>query len=123
MAMGFDIIAAEAVLDVMKLRPDLGLRLIACVPYIEQASAFPTDWKERYDRILSECDRVILLSDRYYRGCFQARNRYMVDNSDFVIAYYDGSPGGTRSTVKYAEKKGRSIINCCENAGEQMKLV
>lgn len=123
MAMGFDILAAEAVLDIMRLRPELCLRLIACVPYIEQASGFPPEWKERYDRILEECDKVVLLSDKYFKGCFQVRNRYMVDNSDFVIAYYDGSPGGTRDTVKYAGKKGKSVINCCENTGEQMKLI
>ena len=123
MAMGFDILAAEAVLDVRKLRPELGLKLIACIPYIDQASGFPPDWRERYDAVLEDCEKVVLLSDRYYRGCFQKRNQYMVDNSDFVITYYDGSPGGTRNTVKYAEKKGKGIINLYENFGEQLKLI
>ena len=123
MAMGFDILAAEAVLDVIKLRGDLGIRLVACVPYADQAKAFPPEWKERYDRILSECDEVVLLSERYFRGCYQARNRYMVDHTDFVITYYDGSPGGTKDTVKYAEKTGKGILNCYENMGEQLKIL
>ena len=123
MAMGFDIMAAEAVIDIMKLRPELGFRLVACLPYIEQASAYPPDWKARYDAALEESERVILLSDRYYRGCFQTRNKYMVDNSDFVLTYFDGSSGGTKNTVAYARKKGRGIINLYENFGEQLRII
>ena len=28
-----------------------------------------------------------------------------------LCAWYDGKPGGTASTLKYAKKKGRRIIN------------
>ena len=112
MAMGFDIIAAETVLDVARLRPDLSLRLVACVPYIEQASAFPKSWKDRYNYILSNCDKALLLSDKYYKGCFQRRNKFMVDSTDFVITYFDGAPGGTKNTVTYAKKQGKGIVNC-----------
>ena len=41
----------------------------------------------------------------------QKRNRYMVDNSDIVIAVWDGTPGGTENTVRYAEKLGRKILS------------
>lgn len=123
MARGFDIVAAEAVIDIKRLRSDLGVSLVACVPYIEQASAFPPDWKARYDAVLEECDRVVLLSDRYYRGCYQVRNKYMVDNTDCVLTYFDGSAGGTKNTVDYAKKKGRAIVNLYENFGEQMELI
>lgn len=112
MAMGFDILAAEAVLDVKKLRPDLNIRLVACVPYIEQASNFPLAWKNRYDNILENCDKALLLSDNYYRGCFQRRNKFMVDSTDFVITYFDGTPGGTKNTIAYAKKQGKGIVNC-----------
>jgi uncharacterized phage-like protein YoqJ len=40
----------------------------------------------------------------------QKRNEYMVDNSDIVIAVWDGSKGGTYNCVKYAEKLGKKII-------------
>ena len=35
----------------------------------------------------------------------------MVDNSDFVVCWYDGKSGGTKNTLKYAAKKHRFIIN------------
>lgn len=33
----------------------------------------------------------------------------MVDNSDFVIAVWNGSPSGTGQTVHYAQSKGKTI--------------
>ena len=39
------------------------------------------------------------------------RNRFMADNSDVLIAVYDGSEkGGTAYTVNYAKKKGLDVI-------------
>ena len=35
-----------------------------------------------------------------------ARNRYMVDRADRVLAYLTAPQGGTYYTVRYAEKKG-----------------
>ena len=33
------------------------------------------------------------------------KNEYMVDNSDYVIAVWNGKPSGTGNTVTYARKK------------------
>ena len=35
----------------------------------------------------------------------------MVDNSDYVVTWYDGKQGGTRNTLNYAQKKKRYIVN------------
>jgi len=40
----------------------------------------------------------------------QKRNEWMVDNSDAVIAVWDGTPGGPGNTVDYARKFGRSVL-------------
>jgi len=40
----------------------------------------------------------------------QKRNDWMVDNSDAVIAIWNGAPGGTANTVEYARKSGRSAL-------------
>jgi len=111
-AMGFDIIAAEIVL-MLKSSTKLNgsIELICAVPFIEQSAAYDNEWKSRYENILSNADEVILISDKYYPGCYQKRNEFMVDNSDFVITWYDGHSGGTRNTVRYATKKGKKIIN------------
>ena len=40
----------------------------------------------------------------------QKRNKYMVDNSQYVIAVWDGSKSGTFNTLKYARKLKRNIM-------------
>lgn len=39
----------------------------------------------------------------------------MVDNCSRLICYYDGSNGGTRYTVEYAQSKGLPISNICNS--------
>ena len=39
----------------------------------------------------------------------------MVDNSDYVITWFDGQSGGTKNTIRYAKKIGRQIFNIYEN--------
>ena len=34
----------------------------------------------------------------------------MVDNSDIIIAVWDGTKGGTYNCVQYAKKKNKEII-------------
>lgn len=111
MAMGFDIVAAEAVLLLRETYKKAKINLICVVPFLEQSAAFSREWKRRYNNILGESDEVILLSDRYHKSCYRKRNEFMVDNSDFVITWFDGKYGGTRNTLCYAEKKGKKIIN------------
>ena len=108
MAMGFDLIAADAVLKVKRENP--GIKLVACVPCPDQKNSFKSDDKAKYERIISQCDEVKLVCDHYYDGCMLARNRYMVDNSGTVIAYKRSNLGGTVYTLKYANEKGKKII-------------
>lgn len=111
MAMGFDIIAAEAVLLLKRAYPDLPIKLICVIPFPEQGDTFTSVWKKRYFEVLNKCDRKIILSDTYFAGCYQKRNVYMVDNCDYVLTWYDGKAGGTRNTLDYAASKQRYIFN------------
>lgn len=40
---------------------------------------------------------------------YQDRNEWMVDRADHVIAFWDGSKGGTANCVKYANKVGKPV--------------
>ncbi len=112
MACGFDIIAGEYVELVARRNKDI--KLIAAVPYPGQENSWSDEWKERYHKLLESCSKVIYVSNHYDRGVFAKRNRYMVDRSRHVIAYYDGKPGGTGSTVKYAKDHMRHVVNIYE---------
>lgn len=107
MAAGFDIIAAELVVELKKTYPEI--KLIACVPCEEQSKYFSPDEKQRYKRVLQNCDEVKVLSTHYYKGCMQMRDRYMVDNSSLLIAYKRENRGGTYYTLKYALSLNKKI--------------
>ena len=103
MAMGFDLLAAEAVLTVKKEQPHV--KLIACIPCYNQEKSFPEEDKKRYARILKKADEQVLLSEHYYRGCMQVRDQYMVDRADVLVCYCIKETGGAAYTKKYCQKK------------------
>ncbi len=103
MAIGFDMIAAELVLELKKDYPFITLE--CAIPCKEQDKLWREQQKERYKNILSQANKVTYVSDKpYYYGCMQKRNRYMIDNSSVLIALFNGKPGGTKQTVDYAKK-------------------
>ncbi len=110
MAMGFDLLAAEAALS---LQSELGdLQVIAVVPCRGQADRWSMEAKDRYEAILRIVDDVVVLSEKYYNGCLLRRNDYMLNHSSRLIAYYDGSnKGGTFYTVRKARRQGLGIVN------------
>lgn len=119
MAHGFDIVAGEAVELLKKARPNKA-RLIAVVPFEKQANAWTDEWKKRYSKLLSSADRIVYISRDYSKECYHKRNRYMVDNSDTVITYFDGKSGGTAATLRYAKTQQKRIINIAEIEDEQI---
>lgn len=119
MAMGFDIISAETVLAVKNAFNE-PLKLVCVLPFEAQGDSFPNDWKQRFYAVLEQADKIEILNKEYHTGCYQKRNKFMVDNSDYVITWYDGKPGGTRNTIDYALKKGRQIFNIYEDSVEAL---
>ena len=112
-ALGFDTLAAEAVLALKKEYPQI--RLLLALPCPEQTRAWKREDIARYERILAACDKHVYVSDRYTAQCMHERNRFLVDHSAFCIAYLeDGAKGGTAYTVAYAQKKGIPCINLFE---------
>ena len=105
--------AAEAVLSVRRDRP--GIRLLAFVPYREQARTYDPVSKRSYTEILSQADYVHCLSERYTRNCCLVRNVAMLDHSSVLVCYYDGRPGGTRYTVSRALDRRMAVIDLCCN--------
>ena len=111
-AMGFDIIAGEIVLELKKKNPTI--KLVMAVPFFEQANTFTPLWRERYRALIHFADRVVYLEQFYTAGCYQKRNRYLVDNADIIITYFNGKSGGTKQTIDYATKNKKEIINICK---------
>lgn len=87
-----------------------GIRLIAAIPCKDQTKGWGAADKLRYDSLLSYCDDAVTLSGNYTPWCMQARDRFMVELSHYVIAVYNGADrGGTFYTVSYARKMERNV--------------
>ncbi len=107
MAIGFDTICFQ-VLE--KLREKNNIKIIACIPCLEQDKMFSEAQKKEYKRMIKSADERIILSEKYTPYCMMKRNRFMVDNSSMVLAYLVENKGGTFATIKYAKEKKLEIV-------------
>lgn len=114
MAAGFDLAAAEAVLCCREELPDV--RLVAVIPFEGQESRFSAADRERYARVRAAADSEVVLLPAYRPGCYARRNDYLVDRASVVVAWYDGSPGGTHYTVRRALRRGREVVGLCPSS-------
>ena len=108
-ALGFDMLAAEYVIRLRGKHPDV--RLIFVLPCADQSARWKAADCRRYERLLYMSDETRVLSPRYYDGCMQVRNAYMVDRSYICVAYMKKLHGGTLSTVRYAAQQDVTVIN------------
>ena len=74
-----------------------------------QAEKWREALRNRYFDIASKCDKETLLQQRYTPDCMHKRNRYMVDQADYIIAVWNGKPSGTGKTVQYAQQQGKPV--------------
>lgn len=108
-ALGFDMLAAQAVLELKEEYPEI--RLILVLPCLSQAKYWKIEDMRKYEQIKKDADKIVYVSKEYNRDCMFKRNRHLIDNSSLCICYLKKETGGTAYTVEYAKKKGVSVIN------------
>lgn len=106
-ALGVDTWAAQIILEKKKSNPEIYLEI--AVPFSLHNSNIPACVK-----VQKEADLVhVVGTSKSKRTAFFQRNKYMVDNSDMIIAVYDeqmGKRGGTQKTLAMAKEKGLEVI-------------
>ena len=107
--LGFDTLAAQAVLRAREQNPVVRLPLV--LPCRDQASKWPAHAVALYESIKAQADEVIYTSETSARGYLLKRNRYMVDESDYCLTHLSKTSGRTAQTVRYAEKTDHIVIN------------
>ena len=112
-AVGFDTMAALAVLKMKKEFPHI--RLILVLPCRDQTRGWHEADKKIYGHILQQADKAVYVSENYDEDCMQKRNRYLADSSSVCVCYLTCSKGGTAYTVGYARQKGLRMINLALN--------
>jgi len=108
-ALGFDTLAAEIVLEKKHIYPQV--KLILVLPCIDQTKGWSSTDIDKYNYILSQADKIVYTSKKYYRGCMHKRNRHLVNNSSYCICYLENDAGGTAYTVGYANENGLKVYN------------
>ncbi len=85
--------------------------IVFVTPYItiEYQKNHLREMQDKYDYIIYP-----EIEDKPKRFAITYRNRYMIDNADIVISYIDHDWGGAYKTYKYAQSKGKPIINLAE---------
>lgn len=105
MALGVDQWAAEICIE-------LQIPFTPVIPFEGQEKVWPEASQRHYWDIMAHAATPIpvVTSEKYRRSAFQIRNVWVVNNCDLLLAVWDGTEGGTKNCVDYAEKQGRAII-------------
>ena len=106
MAEGFDLLSLQLLIELKERYP---IYIEACVPFKGQERGYSSENRSLYREALKKCDQITVLFERYQNGCYLARDRYMVDCSDFLFAYCTRSSGGTAYTVRYANSTQKPV--------------
>ena len=108
MARGIDTYAAEIIAEKMKYNKKIHLH--AALPCPNQCDSWNEADKLRYKKLLDLCTDKSLISPVYTPSCMLTRNRFMVDNSQRVIAVWNGYfRGGTAYTIRYAKSQNKEL--------------
>ena len=106
-ALGFDSLAMDAALA-------LNIPYRIAVPFRGQETIWPYKSQERYRNFIDKAESVVIVSDGGYSPeKMETRNRYLIDNSDLVLACLDPNlkKSGTLNCVRYADSKNKKVIN------------
>lgn len=111
LAIGVDQYAAEAVISLRDSKYQ-DVKLIGACPFPGQESKWLDKDQKRYNQICEDCNEVVTLQPEPYAAWkLLFRNQWMVKNSDWIIAVYNGSQkGGTAHCVRIALHHKRPIF-------------
>jgi len=104
MALGVDMIWAQLAIH-------NNIPFIAYIPFKGQELKWPEKSQKLYHQLLSKAEKIIICSPGSYSAQkMQIRNIKMVDDSNLLVAVFDGTTGGTYNCVQYAESISKSIL-------------
>ena len=106
-ALGVDMWAMEIIFELKEEYPNITLEV--SIPCRSQADRWNCKSQERYSRLISLCDKKTFVQEQYTADCMMKRNKYMVDNSDYVIAIWNGKPSGTGKTIHYTIDNSKPV--------------
>ena len=112
-ALGVDLWSGEILLRLKEQEEYSEIELIVALPYAWHDSDWDERSKNRLAFLTQHSAKTVTVSDTPGPEAYKARNYYMVDHADVLVAVYDNGRAirsGTGQTVNYARKKGLPII-------------
>lgn len=104
----FDGMCSSAVRRAKRKYPNKEIRLEIVLPYLTHEL---NENKLYYETSFDDVVIPIELAGVHYKSAITKRNRWMVEQSDWLIAFVYRDFGGAYTTLRHAEKKGLQIIN------------
>ena len=111
-AVGFDRLAASAVLKAKEKYGDISLHLL--LPCLGQEEKWSREEQEAFHLECERADEVQYLALSYYDGCMRARNQALVDVADMCFAYVTNPRSGAGQTMRMAKEKGITVLNLAD---------
>jgi len=103
-ALGVDQLAAEVCVE-------LGIPFVFILPFPVHifTARWPSSSRAHLRSLISCAVRTYRVQHSFSMSGYQQRNQVMVDHCDLLCAVYNGSPGGTRNAIQYAQQVHKPI--------------
>ncbi len=102
-AAGTDLLFSEIIVELKDKYPII---LEAAIPYSKRLKT-PD---KMFQKLIKYCNKIVIHCDAYSKDCYIKRNRYMVEQSELVIAVWDGRhTGGTAATISHAKRFNKNL--------------
>ena len=108
----FDQLASSTVRRTARNLGYANTALVLVLPYMR---AEYRDNEESYLKYYDEVEICEESASAYPASAFKRRNRSMVDRADLVICCVERKQGGAYSTIRYAERSGKNILNLADD--------
>jgi hypothetical protein len=107
----FDLLASACIKRAIRSYDYGNSHFTLVLPYMK---AEYRDNEQEYLNYYDEIEVCVESSNAYPKSAIQIRNRSIVDRSDLVVCCIQHKKGGAYTTIRYAEKQGKKIINLAE---------
>ena len=112
----FDQIVSSAVKRLQRRIRDDNSALVWVLPY---PTAELRNHEENFSAYYDDIEICGTAENSHPKRAYQIRNQQMVDRSDLVVFYVEHNSGGAYQTMRYAQERGKQVVNLAEQLSEE----
>ncbi len=113
----FDILVSSVICRITKKYNYGNTAHVLVLPYMR------TEYRDNEEGFLKYYDEVEICEKSckaHYKSAIQIRNRDMVDRSELVVCYVENQQGGAYTTMQYALKQCKKVINVADELYDKL---